>query len=48
MIKRNFVKLFKNFNDISKLINIKLTDRPQNIPVEKFLMIVREFENKSC
>ena len=47
MIKKNFVRLFKNFNYISGLIEIKLTDRPQNISVEKFLMIVKEFEKKS-
>ena len=47
MIKKNFVRLFKNFNYISELIEIKLTDRPQNISVEKFLMIVKEFEKKS-
>ena len=41
MIKKNFIKLFKNFDDVSKKINIKLTDRPQNISVEKFLMIVK-------
>tara|TARA_B100001027_G_scaffold203040_1_gene164184 strand:- start:2393 stop:3172 length:780 start_codon:yes stop_codon:yes gene_type:complete len=47
MIKKNFVRLFENFNYISELIEIKLTDRPQNISVEKFLMIVREFERNS-
>ncbi len=46
MIKKNFIKLFKNFDNISKEINIKLTDRPQNISVEKFLMIVKKFEDK--
>ena len=29
-----------------KKINIKLTDRPQNISVDKFFMIVKEYENK--
>ena len=47
MVKKNFVKLFKNFNEVSKLLNIRLTDRPQNIPIEKFLEIIKIFENKS-
>ena len=33
--------------NIIKKINIKLTDRPQNISVDKFLMIVKEYENQS-
>ena len=45
MIKKNFIKLFKNYDYVSKTINIKLTDRPQNISVEKFLRLVMEFEN---
>ena len=47
MVKKNFMKLFKNFDEISKLVNIRLTDRPQNIPIEKFLEIIKIFENKS-
>ena len=47
MVKKNFMKLFKNFNEVSKLVNIRLTDRPQNIPIEKFLEIIKIFENKS-
>ena len=45
MIKKNFIKLFRNYDYVSKTINIKLTDRPQNISVEKFLKLVIEFEN---
>ena len=45
MIKKNFIKLFKNYDSLSKTINIKLTDRPQNISIEKFLKLVIEFEN---
>ena len=45
MVKKNFIKLFKNFNFISEKINIKLTDRPQTISTNKFLMIVKEYEN---
>ena len=47
MVKKNFMKLFKNSNEVSKLLNIRLTDRPQNIPIEKFLEIIKIFENKS-
>ena len=47
MVKKNFIRLFKNFDDLSKKINIKLTDRPQNISVDKFLEIVKEYENQS-
>ena len=47
MVKKNFMKLFKNFDEVSKLLNIRLTDRPQNIPIEKFLEIIKIFENKS-
>ena len=44
MIKKNFIRLFKNFDVISKKIDIKLTDRPQHIPIDKFLMIIKEYE----
>ena len=47
MIKKNFMRLFKNFKDLSKKFNIKLTDRPQNISVDKFLMLIKEYENQS-
>ena len=46
MVKKNFIKLFKNFNDVSKSVNINLSDRPQNISIEKFLMIVKKFEDE--
>ena len=47
MVKKNIIRLFKNFESFTKKINIKLTDRPQNISVDKFLMIVKEYENQS-
>ena len=47
MIKKNFIKLFKDFSDVSKSIDIKLTDRPQNISIDKYIKIVKEFEKKS-
>ena len=45
MVKKNFIKLFKNFDFISEKINVNLTDRPQTISINKFLMIVKEYEN---
>ncbi len=47
MIKKNFVHLFQNFSSLSRKINIKLTDRPQNISIDKFLMIIKEYDNQS-
>ena len=47
MIKKNFKKLFKDFSNVSKSIGIKLTDRPQNISIDKYFKIVKEFEGKS-
>ncbi len=44
MVKKNFKVLFKNIETILKDLNIKPTDRPQNISVDKYLMIVKEFE----
>ena len=44
MIKKNMLKLFTNFDKILKITNIKLTDRPQNISVKKFLDLVVEYE----
>ena len=46
MIKKNFFKLFNNFDEISKIADIKLTDRPQNISVKKYLDLVIEYEKK--
>ncbi len=45
MIKQSFIRLFKNFDLSANKIDIKLTDRPQKISVDKFLMIVKEYEN---
>ena len=47
MVKKNIIKLFKNFEGLQHKINIKLTDRPQNISVDKFLILVKEYENQS-
>ena len=47
MVKKNFTRLFKDYVGLQNKINIKLTDRPQNISVDKFLTIVKEYENQS-
>ena len=44
MIKKNFIKLFNNFDTLAKKYNIKLTDRPQKLSISKFLMIIKEYE----
>ena len=44
MIKKNFIKLFNNFDTLAKKYNIKLTDRPQKLSINKFLMIIKEYE----
>ena len=45
MIKKNFIRLFKNYDDVASKINIKLTDRPQKLTVNEFLLIAKEYEN---
>ena len=45
MVKKSFVKLFKNFDSISKKIGVKPSDRAQNISVDKYFLIAKEFEN---
>ena len=47
MVKKNFIRLFENYINLSKKTNIELTDRPQNISVDKFLMLVKEYEKHS-
>ena len=46
MIKKSLINLFDNFNDVSKKVNIKLTDRPQNISIKKFFIVIKDYENK--
>ena len=46
MVKKNFTRLFKDYVGLQNKINIKLTDRPQNISVDKFLTLVKEYENQ--
>ena len=44
MIKKPISILFKNYQFNYKKFNIKPTDRPQNINVDKYLQIVSEYE----
>ena len=45
MIKKPINILFKNFQFNYKKFNIKPSDRPQNINVDKYLRIVNEYES---
>jgi len=44
MIKKNFMRLFNDFDTVAEKYNVKLTDRPQRLTVDKFLMIIKEYE----
>ena len=46
MVKKSFAKLFKNFDLISKKIGVRLSDRAQNISIDKYFLIAKEYENK--
>ena len=45
MIKKPINILFKIFQFNYKKFNIKPSDRPQNINVDKYLQIVNEYES---
>ena len=45
MIKKPVNILFKNFQFDYKKFNVKPSDRPQNIDVNKYLEIVNEYES---
>tara|TARA_B100000989_G_scaffold292345_1_gene268108 strand:- start:689 stop:1471 length:783 start_codon:yes stop_codon:yes gene_type:complete len=44
MIKKNFMRLFNDFDVLAKKYDFELTDRPQSLSVDKFLMIIKEYE----
>mgnify|MGYP001296199486 FL=1 len=44
MIKNTLKKVFGEYDFIQKKINLNIKDRPQNITIEKYLLIVKEFE----
>ena len=47
MVKKKFKTLFKDYINFIKKIDINETCRPQNIPIEKYLLIAKELEKKS-
>ena len=44
MIKKPFKQLFKNYEDVAKLLKIDLNLRPQNLTKEKYFEICIEYE----
>ena len=44
MIKKPFKKLFKNYEEISKKLNLDLNLRPQNLSLENYCKIAKEYE----
>ena len=46
MVKKNFAKFFNNFDYVSKKIGISLNDRPQNISINKYIQLAKEYEDK--
>jgi 16S rRNA (adenine1518-N6/adenine1519-N6)-dimethyltransferase len=45
MVKKPLNIIFKNANEISKKLNINISDRPQNLSSLKYFEICREYEN---
>ena len=37
-------QIFKNYENVSKLLDLNLNDRPQNLTVKKFLEISKYYE----
>ena len=46
-IRKPFLELFQNDEKISKKLNIDLNLRPQNISVETYMLLIKEFEDLS-
>ena len=44
MIKKPFKQLFKNYEEIAKILKIDLNSRPQNLTKEKYFEICMEYE----
>ena len=38
------MRLFNDFDALAKKYDFELTDRPQRLSVDKFLMIIKEYE----
>ncbi len=45
MIKNPFKQLFKNYKEISEKLEIDLSLRPQNLSLDDYCKLVREYEN---
>ena len=48
MIKKPFGQIFKNPNQIAKKLNIDLNLRPQNLSLDIYYKITKEYENLRC
>ncbi len=48
MIKKPFGQIFKNPNQIAKKLNINLNLRPQNLSLDNYYEITKEYENLRC
>ena len=46
MVKKSFSKLFKDCDLISNKIGVRLSDRAQNISIDKYFLIAKEYENR--
>ena len=44
MINKPFSKIFKNYKDIAKLLNINLNKRPSELSCERFFKITEKYE----
>ena len=48
MIKKPFGQIFKNPNQIAKKLSINLNLRPQNLSLDNYYKITKEYENLRC
>ena len=46
-IKKPLAVLFKNSEEISKKLNINVNDRPQNLPISKYIELCNEYEKSA-
>ena len=45
MIKKPFNQIFQNSSNIQKKLELDLNLRPQNISIDKYFEITKEYEN---
>ena len=45
MIKKPFNQIFQNSNSIQKKLKLDLNLRPQNLSINKYFEITKEYEN---